>query len=122
VLTVSFEARQERRAAEIADLENRIAKLKELHKKREDLKKTIIANRLRQLLEDTEGLGWGDEASSGPTGNFLIPGMPGQAMGRSGGFWGGGGYGGGGSVGGAPPGRNTRGSAGGGDNHQPEKR
>ena len=71
LLTQSFEARQERRAAEIADLEKRVAKLKELHKKREEMKKTIVANRLRQIVEDKEGLGWGDDAAAtGAQGNF----------------------------------------------------
>jgi hypothetical protein len=71
LLTQSFEARQERRAAEIADLEKRVAKLKELHKKRDEMKKTIVANRLRQIVEDKEGLGWGDDAAAtGPQGSF----------------------------------------------------
>lgn len=68
LLTQMFEQRQERRAAEIADVEKRLVKLKELHKKREEMKKTIIANRLQQLLEDSEGLGWGDETPSPPAG------------------------------------------------------
>jgi hypothetical protein len=90
LLTQSFEARQERRAAEIADLEKRVAKLKELHKKRDEMKKTIVASRLRQILEDKEGLGWGDDAAATGAGyNFGtwggFGGMGGAFGGRGGG-------------------------------------
>ncbi|MCY2967256.1 MAG: hypothetical protein NT069_27085 [Planctomycetota bacterium] len=68
LLTQMFEQRQERRAAEIADIEKRLTKLKDLHKKRADLKESIIGNRLRQLLEDSEGLGWGDDTTASGTG------------------------------------------------------
>lgn len=61
LLTRLFEQRQARRAAEIAEIEKRLAKLKDLHKKRDVLKKSIIANRLQQMLEDAEGLGWGED-------------------------------------------------------------
>ncbi len=75
LLTEIFEQRQNRRAAEIADIEKRLTKLKELHKKREELKDSIIGNRLRQLLEDSEGLGWGDDSAAGgaESGSSLNP-------------------------------------------------
>lgn len=63
LLDEQFTIRQERRTLEIKALEDRLNKLKEALKKRDDNKQTIVDRRLAELLHDDDGLGWGD---SGP--------------------------------------------------------
>jgi len=57
-LREQFDARQRRHEEEIAALEARVAKLKELARKRGDNRDAIIRKRLDQLLSEAEGLGW----------------------------------------------------------------
>jgi|SRR5579884_274454 len=53
-----FDARQKRHDAEIAALEAKIKKLKEMVQKRQDNRREIISRRLEQLVREAEGLGW----------------------------------------------------------------
>ncbi len=53
-----FDARQKRHEAEIAALEAKIKKLKEMVQKRQDNRREIISRRMEQLVRDAEGLGW----------------------------------------------------------------
>jgi hypothetical protein len=59
VVTEHFEIRQKIRAQELEELNAQIRRLQELHDRREQDKSQIINDRLRQLLRDAEGLGWG---------------------------------------------------------------
>ena len=58
VLETQFAARQQRHEKEIADLEAKVKKLKELVAKRQENRREIVANRLDQILRDAQGLGW----------------------------------------------------------------
>lgn len=53
-----FDARQKRHEAEIAALDAKIKKLKEMVQKRQDNRREIISRRLEQLVREAEGLGW----------------------------------------------------------------
>lgn len=57
-LTQQFEAQQQVRERELANVEARVKKLRELTQKRRDAQKTIIDQRLDQLLREADGLGW----------------------------------------------------------------
>jgi hypothetical protein len=58
-----FDARQEAREGELKQLEEQLRKLRELHARRAKGKDEIVRDRVRQLLRDADGLGWGaDEA------------------------------------------------------------
>lgn len=54
-----FEARQALRVAELDAMEKELARLREMHARREADKDRIIADRTKQLILETEGLGWG---------------------------------------------------------------
>lgn len=56
-----FDARQEVRETELKDLEEKVRKLRELQQRRAKEKDQIVRDRVRQLLRDVDGLGWGDE-------------------------------------------------------------
>jgi hypothetical protein len=58
LLEAQFAARQQRHEKEIADLETKVKKLKELVAKRQENRREIVANRLDQILRDSQGLGW----------------------------------------------------------------
>jgi len=58
VLAKQFDAQVVKQQKELTDLENQIASLKALLKKRTDAKTTIIDRRMDQLIQDAEGLGW----------------------------------------------------------------
>jgi len=58
VLAKQFDTQVEKQQKELADLENQIASLKALLKKRTDAKTTIIDHRMDQLIQEAEGLGW----------------------------------------------------------------
>ena len=64
VLSHQFDLHIQQQQRELEDLEKRIAKLKEVVKKRIDAKSTIVERRLEQLIQDAEGLGW--NAPGGP--------------------------------------------------------
>lgn len=59
-----FDARQQERNLQIADLEEQVKRLRDLHQKREAAKAEIVESRLAQLIRSTEGLGW--DGGDGP--------------------------------------------------------
>ena len=65
VITEHFEIRQKIRAHELEELNEQIRRLQALHDRREQDKSQIIGDRLRQLLRDAEGLGWGPNDVTG---------------------------------------------------------
>lgn len=62
-LTNHFSIQEQIRDRELARVEARVKKLRELTQKRRDAQKTIIEQRLDQLLRDADGLGWTPPAS-----------------------------------------------------------
>lgn len=72
-----FDQRQDGKAKELKALEEQLAKLKEIHAKRTQQRDVIIAERVQQILRDSEGLGWGTDSrdstsilSTGPSGDW----------------------------------------------------
>jgi len=61
-----FDIRQEARERELKQLEAQVRRLRELHDRRTKEKEQIVQDRVRQLLRDADGLGWGadDDAPS----------------------------------------------------------
>lgn len=57
-LTNHFSIQEQIRDRELARVEARVKKLRELTQKRRDAQRTIIEQRLDQLLRDADGLGW----------------------------------------------------------------
>ncbi|SRR6266536_6386417 len=57
-LNKTFDDRQKRHEKEIAALEEQVKKLKEMVAKRQDVKKEIIDDRMKQLEREAKGLGW----------------------------------------------------------------
>ena len=53
-----FDAHMEQQQKELAALEKQINELKNIMKKRQEAKTTIIDRRIDQLTQDAEGLGW----------------------------------------------------------------
>jgi uncharacterized protein HemX len=53
-----FDAHMEQQQKELAALEKQINELKNIMKKRQEAKTTIIDRRIDQLSQDAEGLGW----------------------------------------------------------------
>jgi hypothetical protein len=85
VITEHFEIRQKLRAQELEKLQAQVRRLQELHERREQEKSQIIADRLRQVLRDAEGLGWGSSDTVGTShrrarpsthGSLLLPATP----------------------------------------------
>jgi hypothetical protein len=68
VISEHFEIRQKMRAQELEDLQKQIRRLQELHDRREQEKNQIISDRLRQVLRDADGLGWGGSDTAAPSG------------------------------------------------------
>jgi hypothetical protein len=58
VLAKQFDQRQKRHEHEIAELEAKVKKLKDLVARRQDNRRDIITKRVDQILRDSEGLGW----------------------------------------------------------------
>lgn len=58
LLAKQFGVQQQIREEEVAQIEARVKKLRELIEKRKAAQKSIIERRLDQLLRDAEGLGW----------------------------------------------------------------
>jgi len=58
VLEKQFTLQQQRREREIAAIEARVKKLRDLLAKRETFKKQIIDGRIDQIVKEAEGLGW----------------------------------------------------------------
>jgi hypothetical protein len=57
-LAKQFDQRQKRHEVEIAELEAKVKKLKDLVARRQENRRDIIAKRLDQIQRDSEGLGW----------------------------------------------------------------
>jgi hypothetical protein len=66
VVSEQFEVRQEIRERELKDLEEHVQKLRVLHQRRTKEKDQIVRDRVRQLLRDVDGLGWGDDGRPRP--------------------------------------------------------
>jgi len=60
-----FDAQQKRRALEVSKIEERLKKLKDTMKKRDDAKETIVGKRLDELTGVTDELGW-EETGAAP--------------------------------------------------------
>jgi len=75
VVREHFEIRQQLREKELAALEARVRRLRELHEKRGDAKDEIVEQRIAQLIREAEGLGW----SSGGDGPHALR-VPGGLM------------------------------------------
>jgi hypothetical protein len=58
VVESQFDLRQKRHANEIAELEARVKKLKDLLAKRQENRREIVSKRLEQILSEAQGLGW----------------------------------------------------------------
>lgn len=63
-----FEEKQLVRERELKELEERVKELRSTHAKRESLKEKIIADRVQQLINNVDGLGWGYEPN-----NVMVP-------------------------------------------------
>lgn len=63
-LEKQFDAQQKLREQEVSQIEARVRKLRDLIHKRTDSRRKIIDNRLEQLLNDAEGLGWSSAAGA----------------------------------------------------------
>jgi hypothetical protein len=66
VLAKEFDLQQKRREIELARLEAHMKKLRDMMNKRNTARRTIVEQRLEQLLREAEGLGWNAPAKSGP--------------------------------------------------------
>jgi hypothetical protein len=67
VVSEQFEFRQEMRERELKEVEEHVRKLRALQQRRTKEKDQIVRDRVRQLLRDVDGLGWGDDASTSST-------------------------------------------------------
>ena len=74
-----FEIQQQRRMNELAEIESRVQKLRELIDKRNRAKQAIVSKRCDQLLSELDGLGWISPAEGVPPAGS--EGMPGMGMG-----------------------------------------
>lgn len=63
-LAKQFDVQQQLREHEIAKIEAKVKKLRDLITKRTDARKSIIDRRLDQLLREADGLGWNSPANS----------------------------------------------------------
>lgn len=70
-----FETRQQLREKELAALEARVRRLRELHDKREDAKDEIVEQRVEQLIREAEGLGWSNGGEHATFPNLPGPGV-----------------------------------------------
>ena len=73
VLAKEFDLQQKRRELELARLEAHMKKLRDMMNKRSTARRTIVEQRLDQLLREAEGLGWNAPAKSGPYLNLTAP-------------------------------------------------
>jgi hypothetical protein len=67
-LDKQFDAQQKLRQLEISRIEARVKKLQDLVRKRTESRRKIIDNRMEQLLNEAEGLEWGNAARAGSQG------------------------------------------------------
>jgi hypothetical protein len=75
-LEKQFDTQQKLRELEVSRIEARVQKLRDVVKKRTDSRRKIIDNRLEQLLNDADGLGW--NAAGGHPVQFAPQGFPGM--------------------------------------------
>ena len=66
VLAKEFDLQQKRREIELARLETHMKKLRDMMNKRNTARRTIVEQRLDQLLREAEGLGWNAPAKGAP--------------------------------------------------------
>jgi hypothetical protein len=82
LLAKHFDVQQQLRERELGRVEARIKKLRELAQKRREAQKTIVEQRVDQLLREADGLGWTPPAgslSAEPKGQFLeVTAQPGR--------------------------------------------
>ncbi len=64
MLAKQFDVQRQRRELELSRIEERVKKLRNQIKKRADARETIVDRRLEQLVNEAEGLGWGQAAGS----------------------------------------------------------
>jgi len=83
VIARHFEIRQASRDRELKRLEEQVRKLREVHQKRAKQKEQIVQDRVRQLLRDADGLGWGGEPGertsdplAGSSDGWALPDLP----------------------------------------------
>jgi hypothetical protein len=65
LLNEQFALRQKRREQEIVAVENQLKKLRDTLRRRAGARAEIIQQRLNELLNDADGLGWGDAVDTG---------------------------------------------------------
>jgi hypothetical protein len=77
-LAKQFDVQRQRRELELQRIDERVQKLREQIKKRNDARQTIIDRRFEQLISEADGLGWGQPTApmAGRRGGML-GGMPG---------------------------------------------
>ncbi|HLJ10470.1 MAG TPA: hypothetical protein VKU82_04740 [Planctomycetaceae bacterium] len=75
-LAKQFDVQRERRELELTRIEERVRKLREQIKKRNDARDTIIDRRLDQLINEAEGLGWGPNSGQAGKANFYYSILP----------------------------------------------
>jgi hypothetical protein len=63
-LAQQFDTQQKMRELEVAAIEARVKKLREVISKRSDARRAIIDKRLDQLLREADGLGWNSPAAA----------------------------------------------------------
>lgn len=63
-LAKQFDVQRQRRELELKRIEERVQKLRDQIKKRNDARETIIDRRLDQLTNEADGLGWGQPAGN----------------------------------------------------------
>jgi hypothetical protein len=82
LLAKHFDVQQQLRERELGRVEARIRKLRELAQKRREAQKTIVEQRVDQLLREADGLGWTPPAgslSAEPKGTYrVITAQPGR--------------------------------------------
>lgn len=71
-----FEVQQQIREEEVAQLEARVKKLHDLIEKRKEARRSIVDQRLEQLLREAEGLGWAGAPSGGSPAFVPAQGIP----------------------------------------------
>jgi hypothetical protein len=75
-----FDLQQKERESEIADIEARVKRLRDMLDKRTKARQSIISNRLDQLIREAEGLGWVEPAPAGMPASGMMPMPSGSGM------------------------------------------
>jgi hypothetical protein len=71
-----FLLRQEVRAKELKELEEQVKRLRAIHEQRAAEKDRIVQDRVRQLLRDSTGLGWGSDFAGEDSRSQFTPTRP----------------------------------------------